>query len=461
MQNKFPVFLFFLYLPFLAFSQKSLPALDKAMQQFLQDPTLQHALTGLYVTNSKTNEVVYALNEQVGMAPGSTQKIFTGIAAFDLLGKDFRFETSLGYSGEIKSGQLNGDLIVQGDFDPSLGSERYPNTNPSHVFSRMGAAIRNTGIEKIQGKIQVLPPSATIPSAWIWEDLGNYFGAAASGLNWRENKYDLHLRSGDKTGDPVEILSVNNDTGYPISFTNELTTAAKGTGDQSYIFLPLNNTNFLIRGTIPAGEKNFIVRGAMPDPVAYFLYDFKKYLQNKFSLAPANMNVAETKKEIHPLYTHYSPTLDSLEYFFLQESINLYGEAFLKKMAELKIAKDQTEDGVKVLTTYWKTKGIDNGALHIFDGSGLSPQNRVTPFALVQALNYAKGQSWFPAFFKAIPVHNQIKMKSGTINSVKAYAGYIHAKDGTDYTFAFIVNNYTGSHAILVQKMYAVLNSLK
>lgn len=51
-------------------------------------------------------------------------------------------------------------------------------------------------------------------------------------------------------------------------------------------------------------------------------------------------------------------------------------------------------------------------------------------------------------------------MKSGTINNVKAFAGY-HTSASGDYIFSFIVNNYNGSSATLVQKMYKVLNVLK
>lgn len=464
MLKKFPAFFIILFLSIPGSSQNQTPALAKAMQQFLQDQTMQHAVSSLYVTNSKTGDVVYALNEQAGLAPGSTQKIFTSIAAFDILGKGYHFGTNLGYTGEIENGILKGDIIIHGLFDPSLGSDRFPNTNPSKIFDRFLSSIKAAGIKKIQGEIIAEPAPSEIPAAWIWEDIGNYFGAAASALNWRENEYQIHLRSGEKIGSPVEIISVNNDTAFPISFINELTTAAKGTGDQTNIYLPLNSDQYLIRGTIPAGENNFHVSGAMTDPAAYFLYDFKNYLKDKLTLVetPDDDNKSGAANiNFHLLYKNLSPAFDSLNYFFMQQSINLYGEAFLKKMALTKTSKGNTAEGINVLQKYWNEKGIDPAALHIFDGSGLSPQNRVTGYGLVKALNYAKTQAWFPEFYKAIPEHNNIKMKSGTIHGVKAYAGYIKSQNGQEYTFAFIVNNYDGSHSQLVQKMYAVLNTLK
>ena len=163
----------------------------------------------------------------------------------------------------------------------------------------------------------------------------------------------------------------------------------------------------------------------------------------------------------HKLYQYFSPTLDSLTYFFLQKSINLYGEAFLQKIAEQKNNTFSNEAGIAALKKFWEEKGIEKSALHIFDGSGLSPQNRVTPVSMVKAMQYATSQKWFPSFYKALPEYNQIKMKSGTIDGVKAFTGYIKSKSGNNYTFAFIVNNYDEREGSISGKIYEVLNTLK
>lgn len=160
------------------------------------------------------------------------------------------------------------------------------------------------------------------------------------------------------------------------------------------------------------------------------------------------------------IYTHYSPSLDSLVYWFLQKSINLYGEALVRTLAYQKGAGNNV-DGIKLIKEYWKQKGIAENELNISDGSGLSPQNRLTAHAQVEILKYAKSRPWFPAFFNALPEYNGMKMKSGTIKDVKAFCGYHRAKDGKEYIFSFLVNNYNGSASSLVGKMYRVLDVLK
>jgi D-alanyl-D-alanine carboxypeptidase/D-alanyl-D-alanine-endopeptidase (penicillin-binding protein 4) len=120
-----------------------------------------------------------------------------------------------------------------------------------------------------------------------------------------------------------------------------------------------------------------------------------------------------------------------------------------------------TDTGIVIVKDFWKQRGLEPEELNMKDGSGLSPQNRVTTHAQVEILKYAKKQPWFPLFFDALPEYNNMKMKSGTINDVKGFCGYHTSGNGTQYIFSFLVNNYNGSSSGLVQKMYKVLDVLK
>ena len=160
-------------------------------------------------------------------------------------------------------------------------------------------------------------------------------------------------------------------------------------------------------------------------------------------------------------FTHQSPPLDSLIYWFNKKSINLYGEALIKTMAFGQKSYSVTDTGVVVIKNFWKEKGIDPDELNIVDGSGLSPLNRVTTHVQAEVLKFAKQQPWFSSFFDALPIYNNMHMKSGTIRNVKGFAGYHTAKNGKTYIFSFLVNNYNGSANGLVRKIYKVLDVLK
>jgi len=156
-----------------------------------------------------------------------------------------------------------------------------------------------------------------------------------------------------------------------------------------------------------------------------------------------------------------SPTLDSINYWFLRRSINLYGEALVKTIAHEKTGFASTEKGVDLVKDFWSKQGIDKAAINIIDGSGLSPQNRVTTNALVKVLQYAKTRPWYNSFYLSLPTYNGMKMKSGSIGGARSFAGYHIGKDGKEYIFAIIVNNYDGSATAMVRKMYQVLDMLK
>ena len=120
-----------------------------------------------------------------------------------------------------------------------------------------------------------------------------------------------------------------------------------------------------------------------------------------------------------------------------------------------------TDSGLAIIRQFWSNRGIEEPALKIIDGSGLSPANRITTNALVTVMLYAKQQKWFPSFFYALPEMNGIKMKDGYINGVRSYTGYIMSKNGMEYTFAFIVNNFDGNPGTVREKMWKLLDILK
>jgi D-alanyl-D-alanine carboxypeptidase/D-alanyl-D-alanine-endopeptidase (penicillin-binding protein 4) len=116
---------------------------------------------------------------------------------------------------------------------------------------------------------------------------------------------------------------------------------------------------------------------------------------------------------------------------------------------------------VNVVKRFWKDHNIEETAINIKDGSGLSPANRVTPKALVSVMQFAATRPWYKSFYYALPEINGIKMKSGSIGGVASYTGYIKSKSGAAYTFAIIINNYNGDGTAIRKKMWAVLDLLK
>ncbi|HTL09185.1 MAG TPA: D-alanyl-D-alanine carboxypeptidase/D-alanyl-D-alanine-endopeptidase [Chitinophagaceae bacterium] len=436
--------------------------LTKAMAQLEADSQFRHALVAMTVRNSTSNALVYAHNAAIGVAPASTQKLFTSVAAFELLGGSFQYSTTFSYQ-YLPDSLQEAVLLVQPSGDPSFGSSRFAGTQPEKIIAAIAHSAQQSPIKPKAVKTVVLPLfTDDLPGGWVWDDIGNYYGAGAFSCNWRENQYDLLLSSGKQVGDTALVAAT-----VPVTMQqpleSHLQSAAEGTGDNTIVYLPYGAHTASIVGTIPVNEKAFAVSASITDPYNAFARELAAAMQLPVQASSVLLQapVADNRRRTTTLFTHVSPSFDSLNYWFLRKSINLYGEAFLKTMALRQKGIGSTSTGVTLLKEFWKTRGIEPAALHLYDGSGLSPQNRVTTDALVSVLQYARARSWYNSFYLALPTYNGMKIKSGSINGVRSFAGYHTAKDGVQYSFAIVVNNFDGSAAAAVKKIFLLLDNLK
>jgi D-alanyl-D-alanine carboxypeptidase/D-alanyl-D-alanine-endopeptidase (penicillin-binding protein 4) len=445
--------------------------IQKAFSRLQQDSQCRYASLSLTVLDAKTGEQVFAANPDMGLAPGSTLKTVTSITAFNILGKDFQFKTQLGYTGVITAdGTLNGDIIIKGGGDPTLGSWRWASTKEGVILNAMVTALKQAGIKRINGRIigdNGIFKGQSIPDGWIWQDLGTYYGAGIAGLCWRENQFDITLHTGG-VGSPIGISGTVPETNY-LQYKSELTNGAAKTGDQAYPYLPAFGSKVMyVRGTYAIDQTKKRVSAAIPDPAydaALRLTDTLKRLGIAVSSEPASSVTLSDKGQAVPvasqnIATILSPELSKIIYWLNQKSVNLYAEQLLATIAAKAGKQPSTTDGVDAVKGFWQLKGIDKHSINIFDGSGLSPQDRITTSAMAHILQSAKKEPWFGDFYESLPVYNDIKMKSGSINSVQAYAGF-QTHDGRQLCFSIMVNNYNGTGSGIREKMFRVLNELK
>ncbi|WP_345234110.1 D-alanyl-D-alanine carboxypeptidase/D-alanyl-D-alanine endopeptidase [Olivibacter ginsenosidimutans] len=465
------IFIFLIFHSSFLVAQSLQQKISAAYQKFENNPNLRHAVTSLTVLDARTGAVVFSKGGNIGLATASTLKTITSAAAYYVLGADYVYQTELFYTGDIQNGVLNGNIVIKGSGDPSLGSDRFDATKESILLNQWSDAIAKAGIQKINGSIigdDLLYNGYTAGPRWIWQDLGSYYGAGTSGLNWRENLVDLHLKPGAQVGAAAVIQNTAPNIAY-VKLVNEITTGPAGSGDKVYPYAAPYSSLIYLRGTYGIDFRKS-VQLALPDPA----YDAALRLQ--LALEGKGISVqqpATTAKLLHLsekpmpnntklIWTHTSPKLSDLVYWFNQKSINLYGEALLKSIA-LKQHKDtETIEAASYLGDFWTNKlGLEKGTLRIYDGSGLSPENRVTTMAMARILSSIKKEPWFASYYKSIPTYNGMKMKSGTIGGVLGYAGYQKAANGTELVFSLLVNNYEGSANGMRQQMFRLLDVLK
>ncbi|HMR19478.1 MAG TPA: D-alanyl-D-alanine carboxypeptidase/D-alanyl-D-alanine-endopeptidase [Sphingobacterium sp.] len=445
--------------------------LSKSFQTFINSPAVRNGIASLHVIDSESNTVVFEKNSHLGLPTASTLKVITSVTALELLGATYSYETTVGYSGSIDpSGILHGNIIIVGSGDPTLGSDRYPDTKADLLLEKWKDAIKKQGIKAIQGQIIAddrLYKGYNIPNGWIWTDMGNYYGAGISALNWKENKAGIKFHPGS-IGSPATITDITENLSY-LTIINQVSTGDRGSGDNVYGYAGPYSNKIYVRGTYGQDLKKTI-EISVPDPAYQLAFDLHNALQQDGILiaeAPATGQLLDESGKDLPkitarLDTHRSPALTEIVHWFNQKSINLYGEALLRSIAYSDGGKISTTAGTRSLQKFWEDRlQLINTELGVIDGSGLSPQNNVTTAAMNKIMQYAIDRPWYSAFVHSLPTINQMTMKSGTIGGTLGYTGYHTAKNGKRYTFSFLVYNYNGTASAMRRQMFTVLDNLK
>lgn len=442
------------------FGQGTAQKLQQATADLMASSPAYSANLSFFVSDQSGN-LVYEYQGNKGLSSASTQKIFTAAAALETLGSDYQYTTAVLHTGAINGNTLNGTLIISSNGDPTLGSWRYDGYKPENFRAKLLAALKEIGINKISGDLYIDDSYfdfQTVPGGWPWNDIGNYYGAGVWGVNWRENQFDLDMTGKQMNGVNVELPGVK--------WINDLKTG--GSSDQSLIYTAPFSEAAHINGILPA--RRITVSGSMPNPpltlgteiAAWFKDSGVTFTGNIQSASMQRLNgeTSQPTQGSKKILEYKSPTLDKIIYWFMRKSVNLYGETLIKTLGREKNNEGSFDAGITFLKDFWKAKGINTSMINFADGSGLSPQNYVSARAEVQALLWSKKQPWFNDFFEGFPTQgNGMKMKSGTMKNTKSFAGYYTSKNGKNYVFAIIINNYQGANSS--DALYKVLNILK
>ena len=178
-------------------------------------------------------------NPEMPLLTASTMKTISTGVGLHALGKDFKYKTQVAYTGEIKDGVLNGDIVIIGGGDPTLGSTDTIAFSIDSIFGVWTKGIKDAGITRVEGNVVVDDSYFTreqMPDSWSWGNFGASYGCAPSGLSFYENLQDFRLVPGKNPGDKVQVKAI-----YPqvpgLEVVNEMVTGEKGTGNRSAYYV--------------------------------------------------------------------------------------------------------------------------------------------------------------------------------------------------------------------------------
>lgn len=134
------------------------------LDSLMKTPLLETTQLGLMVYDLSDDSVLYSFGAKQTLRPASTMKLLTAVTAIDLLGSEYRLNTSLRYQGAIKDSVLTGDLICVGSMDPMF------DTNDMRAFVE---SVRALGVDTIRGRLVAAPSfkeEKLLGEGWCWDD---------------------------------------------------------------------------------------------------------------------------------------------------------------------------------------------------------------------------------------------------------------------------------------------------
>lgn len=466
-----------------AFSQNKI---QQAVDAFASNAYFSNASISFMAVDCATGEVLATKNPNLALPTASTTKLFTTATAYQLLGKDYTPKTRIYADAPIgKDGVINGNVWIRGGGDVSLGSRYYNGDGLENEFlKRWADTLKKMGIKKINGAI-IADGSEfgydALPDGWAWGDIGNYYGAGASGLPIFDNMLRYYFQTGSKTGSPTTLIGT-----YPeikqLTFHNHITSA--GQGDNSYIYGAPYGYDRFGTGTLGVGQGRFTVKGSLPDPELTFAQEalriFKAWgievtdsCKNARLMHLSNATARYANK--HLLLMHEGKSLNSIAWWTNMKSVNLFAEELLCWIGYATSGNGSIENSLGKVMGYWSGK-MNTIGLNLTDGSGLSRSNAISASHFCELLKFMTTSKEFTAFYGGLPVagvsgtlsavcknqpaEGKVHAKSGTMKRIKSYAGYVETNSGKRIAFAIVINNFNSSSDYTVQQMEKVFNAM-
>lgn len=461
---------------------------QRTINRLTSGEPLRSSAVGVFAM-TMSGDTIADYNRVVKLVPASNMKLITTGIALRTLGASFRYETKIAYSGKIVDGVLDGDLYIVGGGDPTTGSKSDCAEPVASTFSKWAKILHDAGITRIKGRIIADPRYFIDPVAenlgWTYDDLGTYYGAGVSGLNFFENAQHFYVTPGSVVGNTPYIATRYPDTPW-MKYVNNAKTGKKGSSNtMSYI-----NTDFgpygEFFGFFPVDRKGYTLECSNKFGAYTCAYYFHNYLRNSKIVVDggfadisdqgyvrtepgisAYINKAVPQNSLVVLGSTFSSPISSIIGDTNRDSDNFYAEALMKTIGKIVVGSSQYDSCYVAVENALKAMGVSTtAACQIFDGSGLSRKNYVCPEFFVRYLRAMAGTTEYETFRASLPVpghkgtiefkfpnnptgyRERFHFKSGSMNGVRCYSGYIDSSDGDPaktIVFSLMMNNVTVS----------------
>ncbi len=400
---------------------------------------LEHSVWGILAVNFK-GDTLAQLNQGRCMVPASNMKLITTAGAYLKLGRGYTFKTQLATDGEIRDTTLFGNLYVIGGGDPLIGNLFTYLPKEDIPFGKWRKVLEDKGIRRIEGDIVgdgSYFSGERRHTDWSTEDERSKDGVVPAGLTWR-----------GKMGDSIPDGPLAAATHFRRWLQDNGIAVSGRALERHASACPTEG------GTEP--ERAMSVA---------------REPQGTLGAEPLNNEDGQARLTI--LGIAQSASLNHIATIANHQSDNFCAETLLKAIGKANNGSDDYDTATAALHRALSPIGLagPSAGMRFADGSGLSRKNYVSPEFLVRLLTGMAKTGVYKDYLGSLPrpgrkdgtlqtrlpkapaaVKNRIYMKSGSMNGVRCFSGYILPSDGdTRKTIAFsiMVNNFVGKQSEL------------
>ncbi len=383
-----------------------LAALRYSLDSLVNDRVFANAQIGVLIFDPASGDTLYSRNAGKVFMPASNQKILSGAVALVQLGPDYRFNTVIATRGTHRGEVLDGDLLVIGNGDPTI-SDRF-HGSAERAMDAIADSIIARGVKRVTGSLRQggnAFPDSIYGYGWELDDISGSSGAPVDELLYNEG---MVRRTATMNGRDTTISVATRTPGYAYL---------------SALYLALSRRGVTVEGMV----------GLEVDSLA-LPYD--------------------------TLYAFQSPPLRDILPPFLKPSQNQIGEVLIKTLGREITGVGTADSGAAVMRRQLAAWGVDSTGVVVYDGSGMSRHNLVSPETVLKVLlAMMRDSATFAVFGESLPVAGvdgtirnrmrntaaagNLRAKTGTLEFVRSLSGYVATADDRLLVFAFLANHFT------------------
>ena len=403
---------------------------------------------GVEVREANARKPLISINAAQPMNPASTMKLLTTYAGLELLGPAYTWKTEAWLDGKLENGVLQGDLILKGYGDPKFTIEQF------WLWLR---ELRGRGLREIHGNVLLdrsafqLPPYD--PAAFDHDPARAYnVGPDALLLNF--NAIHLHVIPNEGK---VSIFAEPELAG--ITLDNRLTGVAQGdcANWEDAISPQLNGSMLLIQGTFPAacGERAEYV-SLLPHS-GYMNAVFRALWQELGGTLSGELHDGTMPSSATLFATHSSAPLSELIRDINKFSNNVMARQLFLSLGMSSAVPANIARSEQAVHDWLVQKQLDLPELVLENGAGLSRAERISPHSMAMLLQAAQDSPLQPEFEASLPIigvdgtlkkrlhesaaASHAHLKTGSLEGVKAIAGYVQSRSGKQWIMVFFINH--------------------